>query len=656
MSINEINAPTSEDTLNILVATDCHLGYAERDAERGNDSFTTFEEILSIAKEKKVDFILLGGDLFHENKPSRKSLHSCLQLLRQYCMGDNPVQIEFLSDQSENFKHSSFPLVNYEDPNINISIPIFSIHGNHDDPAGQGSLCTSDLLSVSGFINYFGKCTNLEHVEISPLLMKKGESKLALYGLGAIRDERLHRLFREGKVKMLRPREDPENWFNVFVLHQNRVKHGATNYIPEQFLDEFLDLIIWGHEHECLIKPEWNSEQNFYVSQPGSSIVTSLSPGEATKKHIGLLQIYKKSFKITKIPLQTVRQFYIEYILLSETGLDLEDSDISNKVVTYCKEKVDSFLDRAIIEHSGNNKQPKKPLIRLRVEYSEQFETFNVQRFGQQYVEKVANPKDIVQFHRKKGSNLNKNVDFNLDVLQNILRPELLDNSRVEDLVKEYFQQVEEKDQMSLLSENGLGAAVHEFVEKEVKEAIQDLVKHQMKKVQSHLISMDSSEINIDNEILNYKNERSKSQDEAQEVVKALEESRKNSTINNGSSYLESTISDDELEQNSDLSLTSKRGRGRGRGQGRSYEREQDSLTKNGRQSTRGQGRSRGRGSRKSTTSSRNSLKNQTTVIDGFLKSKDTTQEFNNKRRKVTSFDKRGISFNSDNDSDDNPF
>ena len=29
-----------------------------------------------------------------------------------------------------------FPVVNYEDPNYNISIPVFSIHGNHDDPAG----------------------------------------------------------------------------------------------------------------------------------------------------------------------------------------------------------------------------------------------------------------------------------------------------------------------------------------------------------------------------------------------------------------------------------------------------------------------------------------------------------------------------------------
>ena len=65
---SEINA---EDTFTILVASDLHLGYADRDELRKMDSLRTFEEILRTAKEKKVDFVLLGGDLFHENKPSR---------------------------------------------------------------------------------------------------------------------------------------------------------------------------------------------------------------------------------------------------------------------------------------------------------------------------------------------------------------------------------------------------------------------------------------------------------------------------------------------------------------------------------------------------------------------------------------------------------
>lgn len=57
---------------------------------------------------------------------------------------------------------------------------------------------------------------------MSPVLLKKGETKLALYGLGAMRDERLHKTFVLKRVKMLRPREDPDSWFNAFVIHQNR--------------------------------------------------------------------------------------------------------------------------------------------------------------------------------------------------------------------------------------------------------------------------------------------------------------------------------------------------------------------------------------------------------------------------------------------------
>ena len=41
-------------SLHSLLASDCHLGYMEKDQVRGNDSLVTFEEILQIAKDKTV--------------------------------------------------------------------------------------------------------------------------------------------------------------------------------------------------------------------------------------------------------------------------------------------------------------------------------------------------------------------------------------------------------------------------------------------------------------------------------------------------------------------------------------------------------------------------------------------------------------------------
>lgn len=47
-----------------------------------------------------------------------------------------------------------FPWVNYQDGNLNISIPIFSIHGNHDDPTGViiGFLQFVEILEMIGLV------------------------------------------------------------------------------------------------------------------------------------------------------------------------------------------------------------------------------------------------------------------------------------------------------------------------------------------------------------------------------------------------------------------------------------------------------------------------------------------------------------------------
>lgn len=60
--------------------------------------------------------------------------------------------------------------------------------------------------------------------------------------------------------------------------------HAAEAYLPENFIQSFFDMVVWGHEHECKIDPIYNTEQGFYVIQPGSSVATSLSQGETVPK------------------------------------------------------------------------------------------------------------------------------------------------------------------------------------------------------------------------------------------------------------------------------------------------------------------------------------------------------------------------------------
>lgn len=63
------------DTVRIMVSTDNHVGYAEDDNVRGNDSFAALEEVLYLAKFYRCDMVLLAGDLFHDNRPSRRTLY-----------------------------------------------------------------------------------------------------------------------------------------------------------------------------------------------------------------------------------------------------------------------------------------------------------------------------------------------------------------------------------------------------------------------------------------------------------------------------------------------------------------------------------------------------------------------------------------------------
>ena len=50
-----------------------------------------------------------------------------------------------------------------------------------------GNLCALDILSVSGLVNYFGKSNSLERIDVNPLLIQKGSTRLALYGIGESR-------------------------------------------------------------------------------------------------------------------------------------------------------------------------------------------------------------------------------------------------------------------------------------------------------------------------------------------------------------------------------------------------------------------------------------------------------------------------------------
>ncbi|XP_017151748.1 double-strand break repair protein MRE11 [Drosophila miranda] len=499
----------ADNVIRIMVATDNHLGYGEKDAVRGEDSFTAFEEILELAVAEDVDMILLGGDLFHDAVPSQNAMHKCIELLRRYTFGDKPVSLEILSDQSLCFYNAVNQSVNYEDPNLNIAIPVFSIHGNHDDPSGFGRLSSLDLLSTSGLVNYFGRWTDLTKLEISPILIRKGESQLALYGLSHIHDGRLARLFKDFKVTIECPgnsgnggggdgEAEQEDWFHLMVVHQNRADRGPKNYLPEDLLPDFLHLVIWGHEHDCRIEPESNAKKGFYVSQPGSSVPTSLSEGEAKKKHVGLLEIYKTKFKLKELPLQSVRPFVYDSIVLPDKAeeLGLNEGDASTKVYKFAQERVESMIEKAKAQLTGHPKQPHLPLIRLRLLYTDESCMFNTIRFSQMFSTRVANAQDVVQFSKLVKRTKGETVKLDKEAMRRALEAE--NATRVEELVDRYFDEAKTKKPLKLLHSKALAEMTYRLVERRDANAAENIVKFYKEKAVEHLMESMPNDENID--------------------------------------------------------------------------------------------------------------------------------------------------------------
>ncbi|KAK3314460.1 Mre11 DNA-binding presumed domain-containing protein [Apodospora peruviana] len=503
-----------EDTIRILVATDNHVGFEERDPIRKDDSWRTFDEIMQLARKRDVDMVLLGGDLFHENKPSRKSMYQVMRALRKNCLGLKPCELEFLSDAAEVFE-GAFTHVNYMDPDINISIPVFSIHGNHDDPSGDGHYCSLDLLQVAGLVNYFGRVPEADNIHVKPVLLQKGRTKLALYGLSNVRDERMHRTFRDNKVRFYRPNIQKTDFFNLLTVHQNHYAHTPTSYLAENMLPDFMDLVVWGHEHECLIDPQRNPETGFHVMQPGSSVATSLVPGEAVTKQVAILNITGKDFEVEKIPLRTVRPFVTREIFLATDkrfkGLEKKQenrADITKRLMLIVEEMIEEANDAWLSIHGDpggdvsdddDDDGPPLPLIRLKVEYTapegSTFEVENPQRFSNRFTGKVANQNDVVYFYRKKTA-ARKAIDKkNLpEGVAEALESGGADTVKVDTLVNEFFAQ----QSLKILPQAPFGDAVNQFVSKDDKHAVEMFVMDSLSTQVKGLLQLDDEKITDD--------------------------------------------------------------------------------------------------------------------------------------------------------------
>ena len=388
---SEIGQQEDPSSFRIMIASDTHLGYLENDQIRGDDSFNSFEEILKLSRSEGVDFLLLGGDLFHHHNPSKKTIIRTSNILQKYVYGQKEHNYQVYCYEP-----------NFKNENLFVEIPIFIIHGNHDDPSGFENFSSIDIFSNKE-MNYFGKVNNYEQFDLLPILFIKGKTKIALYGIGYIKDERLFLALQNKKVNFHRP-EDYKSWFNILIVHQNRFKghnigKNKKTYLPESFIPSFFDLVIWGHEHECFTTTVHSEENGFHIYQPGSSVATSLIQAESNPKHIGLCEINQDKFRIIPIKLETQRPFIYDQFELKQYSDKIKTQEDIEHLI---EKKVEECLDKV---KEGRKSNPKLyndllPLIRLKIEYSG-YTIIKMNSILNKFSNLVANPGDMVQFWKK---------------------------------------------------------------------------------------------------------------------------------------------------------------------------------------------------------------------------------------------------------------
>lgn len=180
-----------------------------------------------------------------------------------------------------------------------------------------------------------------------------------------------------------------------------------------------------------------------------------------------------------------MRPFVIKEVVLvyvaEEEGLDLNDQmEISkflktkvNKLIEQANEQWDERNARAV--EDGEEALPRMlPLIRLKVDTTGVTEMSNPIRFGQEFQGRIANPRDLLVFHRaKKTASRSAKVAIDQPELSiddpDLSTSEKLAKVRVGTLVKEYLAAQE----LQLLGEGGMSDAIQMFVEKDDIHAIQ---------------------------------------------------------------------------------------------------------------------------------------------------------------------------------------
>lgn len=214
-----------KDEIRIVVSGGYFIGEFEQNtdlekvARADQDAYNLLFETLKVARES-ADFVVVLGNLFFLNNPSNETLTNTLSVFKESVLGDADIGI-VVRKYDPNFANSRPRSAE----NLNVCMPVFAIHGGCDSPSAENLTSSLDIVHYSSYVrstqqlNYVGKITDFEDIEIKPVYFEKGKTKLAIYFLGYIREVKLSTLLATNKIKF---KKVDDSYFKILCVNQKR--------------------------------------------------------------------------------------------------------------------------------------------------------------------------------------------------------------------------------------------------------------------------------------------------------------------------------------------------------------------------------------------------------------------------------------------------
>lgn len=405
---------------------------------------------------------------------------------------------------------------NFEDPNLNVTHPILTIHGNHDDPTGPNNQSVCEKLATSGLLNYFGFISLKSHrIEVKPIVFEKDGIKLAIYGMGFLPDGRLKIAFEKNEVVFGKP---PKNSFNILVTHQNRATVNKDRYIPDDYYPDFFHLIIRGHEHEAQAPQKITNKVKGIVWQPGSTVATSINFMESLPKKVGIVEVTKIAKSSTEpytcdiklIELKSIRPMIVKNIYREDIIKYAVDRYgpkaplLTDKIFIYSRQYAEITLTEAL---KDCKKGDMLPLVRIRIEYILRDERFDDNELiMKNYNINTAN-KDIILFRKRKSEEgSNENITFKETSSLNEITDDFDDFERInlsqekrntiDSMIENYFNDLPYEQRLIILSLKEYTEAVSSALEdgNVIGKVVKDKVDKTLKEYESIIHSEDIAE------------------------------------------------------------------------------------------------------------------------------------------------------------------